>query len=143
LNCINNLKVLQTHNPITLNWIRAHKTHPGNELADLLAKMGTLITPSTLASPPMSFLLISTPLTPNHTLKTSSIKSSKKIFRQKWKKSAKYRQAKLFFPTTAPRKSFSLLRLDRVVQSSHSLKSGTLLFVQDYLICGGFALMTV
>jgi ribonuclease HI len=38
LNCINNLKTLQNHNPITLNWIKAHNNHQGNELADFLAK---------------------------------------------------------------------------------------------------------
>ena len=45
LNCINSLKLLQTHNPITLNWIKAHNNHPGNELADFLATKGTKITP--------------------------------------------------------------------------------------------------
>jgi ribonuclease HI len=48
LNCRNNLKILQNHNPITLNWIKAHNNHPGNELADFLAKKGTNPTPPTL-----------------------------------------------------------------------------------------------
>jgi ribonuclease HI len=42
VNCINNLKALQAHNPITLNWIKAHNYHPGNELADFLAKKAQL-----------------------------------------------------------------------------------------------------
>ena len=71
LNCIQTLKKLLSHNPITLNWIKAHNNHPGNELADLLAKKGTATTPPVFHQIPTPTIPISH--TPNHTLKTSSI----------------------------------------------------------------------
>jgi ribonuclease HI len=66
--CTNNLKLLLNRNPITLNWIKAHNNHPGNELANFLAKkaqtqphshLAPLITTSPIQSTPHSLNPIS------------------------------------------------------------------------------------
>jgi ribonuclease HI len=113
LKCINNLKILQNHNPITLNWIKAHNNHPGNELADFLAKKGTNPTPPT-PGPPQNTLpnIIHTPF-PKPYIKNIINTATDKKWNKKWLSSTEYRQTKIFFPTVAPRKTHSLLRLDR------------------------------
>ena len=113
LTCINNLKILQTHNPIDLNWIKAHNNHHGNELADLLAKKGTTITTTPHGFPPnIHPNNIHTPY-PKPYIRNLINQDINKKWNQKWHKFKEYRQTKIFFPTTAPTKSLSLLRLDR------------------------------
>ena len=112
LKCIKTLKTLLSHNPITLNWIKAHNNHPGNELADLLAKKGTIITPPPGFPPNNHPNNIYTPY-PKSYIKNIINQAINKKWNRKWIGSPEYNQTKIFFPTLSPMKSLSLLRLDR------------------------------
>ena len=111
LNCKTSLQRLTTSHPVTLHWIKAHAGHPGNELADQLAKAGS--TPP----PPPPGLPTNQPLLQIPFPKCYTKKLISNHFTQtwcaRWKHSTPYRQTKIFFPEPCLTKSARLLRLSR------------------------------
>ena len=102
-NCISALNEASKCKKITLAWVKAHANHPGNELADQLAKAGTTNTNNTLDIPyPLKW---ATTKINEHTHKT---------WNQEWWLYPEARQTKYWFQSVNKKKSEELLKLSRV-----------------------------
>jgi ribonuclease HI len=105
LDCKTKLQFLCSEISVTLQWIKAHVGHAGNELADSWAKKATT-TPTEIVEP---FLPLS--------LKWIKSKIDNYILREwtfRWQSTATARQTKIFFPKPNPQISKKLLSLDRL-----------------------------
>ena len=102
---INELNKLGTISKrLTLNWIKAHNKHEGNEEADKMAKLAANCDTEHKPVP------IANKLFKNH-LKTAIYAE----WIQEWKADQnKFKHTKLFFPIMDPRRSKSLLKLSRL-----------------------------
>jgi ribonuclease HI len=106
--CIDDLNTLAEKRPVTLKWIKAHANHPGNELADEMAKEGA----NTLS-------VSAEPRFPLSKATTSGIIGDvvTKQWNEQWRKRKDYRQTKKWFPQRSPAKSAELLKLNRTLYS--------------------------
>lgn len=88
------------HNSITLNWIKAHADHPGNEKADKLAKEGASRSEDNIDGPNIS--------------EATCRSMVRKAFEDKWQAlwwgRTDCRQTKQWFPSPLKSRSYDLLK---------------------------------
>ena len=101
--CLTSLNELGVKNKIHLRWVKAHVGIHGNEIADYLAKKGTL-----LGEGPTDELL-----TPKVNQKREIAKYFNKQWAKAWETYAQARQTKIWFPKPDPKKSHQLLQMMR------------------------------
>ena len=107
LECINALNTATSYANVHIQWIKAHVGHPGNEIADQLAKRGAS-TPAPVSGPgphgrvPYSFIKN---ILRNHLLDAWS---------DAWIHREPCRQTKIWFPQPDLRKSHIIMSLDRI-----------------------------
>jgi ribonuclease HI len=98
------LNNLGRQNRVVIQWIKAHVGHPGNEMADKLAKEGaSQLQPSRFPTGVSMALL-----------KLQSTKAMTDQWNRSWRTPRPCRQTKLWFPYVSPRKSKMLLSKGRV-----------------------------
>jgi ribonuclease HI len=97
LTCRAALNHLGALNEVNLTWIKAHIGHKGNELADKLAKKGTL--KSTIRSCPVGLAQI----------KLTTKQAILKVWQKEWDEHDKCGQTKVFFNTINTKKMAPLL----------------------------------
>ena len=101
-NCISALNKAASIRKIKLAWVKAHADHPGNELADHLAKTGTANTNNTV--------VIATPLS----WATAKIDThTHKTWNEEWWLYKEADQTKYWFPNVNKQISHELIRLSR------------------------------
>ena len=100
--CIKSLNELNKSCDITLSWIKAHKGHLGNELADQQAKQGALSNKD----------IINVPLS-DSVIKDHIKKYMTTIWNKRWQELKTCRQTKIWFPTTDEKNSQLLIKNSR------------------------------
>jgi ribonuclease HI len=98
------LNKLQTFTKVTINWIKAHVGHEGNERADWLAKQGT----SKISYEVEPILPV-----PLSWIKSKIYNYQLKEWTQRWQGINEARQTKIFFPEPNPKVSKKLLTYDK------------------------------
>ena len=104
LECIKKLNKVGSKNKLTLQWIKAHVGHDGNELADKLAKAGA----TSITKGPEPFLPI-----PYSYPKTKTKLILTKQWNSRWKTLNSCRQTKLWFECSSDKLSKHLTKLCR------------------------------
>jgi ribonuclease HI len=102
--CIIALDKLSSKTKVTINWIKAHVGHEGNERADILAKEGT--TKINYNAEPIIPV-------PRSWIKGKINAYITKEWISRWKGTNEARQTKIFFPEPNAKNSKKLLRYDR------------------------------
>jgi ribonuclease HI len=106
LDAITALNTLGEHTTVELHWIKAHADYKGNELADELAKEGTLLPDSIGAA------------TSRNAKKTEIKQATMKNWNERWNNLDTCRQTKIFFPHVDLTKSKKIIKEDKSTVST-------------------------
>ena len=100
--CIDKLNLLGSQCEVTIKWVKAHNNHPGNEYADMEAKLGTSNQDNKMAVlPPISWA------------RGKITQLTYKDWTKRWKSYEKARQTKIWFPSAKVTHSRVLLKCNR------------------------------
>lgn len=106
LECIESLNILGRETQVSLRWIAAHVGHAGNELADELAKLGTLNIQNVQGPEPII------PVAPS-VLRHYIMTALENQWTHLWQERPDCRQTKIWFPVIDRLKSAKLVNLNR------------------------------
>ncbi len=101
------LNEVARYSPVTLQWIKAHVGHPGNEMADSLAKRGALMPAPEIGPGPFG-------PTPQSFLKSVMRAYLMESWEEAWRLKEPCRQTKIWLPKPNPHKGKIMVKLKRL-----------------------------